>query len=597
MKLIKRLLIFIFLIMLSNLQAQNSKQTVAFGNEWVATDALGRSLPTYQEVGPMKPDKYVGVFYFLWQWQVDTIRDVSKILTANPTNPVWENTKTYYWGEPEAGYYCSDDPWVIRRNIMMLADAGVDFVFMDYTNDYRFTEYDTTLETYCKISEELKSQGIDVPKICFFFKYNPKSKIENIYNNFYKQKKYSNLWFYWERKPLILAPSDTSLPAEIRKFFTWREMWDFSGKQNQWWKYTDYYPQMPFYHNGKLEQICVCKAIGAPVQTLEEVTNRGASFHNGKPPAYNQYWVSNETPKGLYFEDQWTNAIKVNPPIITVTGWNEWIAGAWDANYRDPAEMLGKFTFMGKLLTKEHPFYFVDEFNMEFNRDIEPMKGGYTDDYYYQLVSNIRKYKGLNPPMAATPPKTIAMDSDFSEWSSVEPIFRDAAGDVAHRYFRNVADSSIYVNTTGRNDIIESRVTYDSNNVYFYVKTENALTTYTDKNWMLLFIDADTNKATGWEGYDYVVNLNVKSDSVTTLDAWHGQDSTWNEVTDLKYRYTGNQMEIQVPRTLINQTGKDISFYFHWADNIQKLNDITEFFINGDSAPDRRYNYYFTTKE
>ena len=114
---------------------------------------------------------------------------------------------------------------------------------------------------------------------------------------------------------------------------------------------------------------------------------------------------------------------------------------------------------------------------------------------------------------------------------------------------------------------------------------------------MLLFIDADTNKATGWEGYDYVVNLNVKSDSVTTLDAWHGQDSTWNEVTDLKYRYTGNQMEIQVPRTLINQTGKDISFYFHWADNIQKLNDITEFFINGDSAPDRRYNYYFTTKE
>ena len=53
-------------------------------------------------------------------------------------------------------------------------------------------------------------------------------------------------------------------------------------------------------------------------------------------------------------------------------------------------------------------------------------------------------------------------------------------------------------------------------------------------------------------------------------------------------------LEIRVPRTLINQTGKDILFYFHWADNIQKLNDITEFFIYGDSAPYRKFNYWFT---
>jgi len=597
MKFLKQLLFFIFLLTLSNTYAQDSKQATAFGNDWTATDALGRSLPTYREVGPMKVNKYVGVFYFLWHWRVDKIRDVSKILLNNPANPAWQHAKTYYWGEPEAGYYCSDDPWVMRRNIIMLADAGVDFVFLDYTNDYQWAEFDTTLETYCQILEELKSQGIDVPKICFFFKYNPESKVENMYNNFYKLKKYSNLWFYWDGKPLILAPSDTAQPMEIRNFFTWREMWDFSGTQNQWWKYTDYYPQMPFYQGGKLEEICVCKAIGAPVQTIEEVTNRGASFHNGKPPYYNQYWVSSETSHGLYFEDQWTNALKVNPPIITVTGWNEWIAGAWDANFRDPKEMLGKFTFMGKLLTKECPFYFVDEFNMEFNRDIEPMKDGYTDDYYYQLVSNIRKYKGLNLPERATPPKTITMDGNFTEWLSVKPVFRDAAGDVAHRNFRNIDSRCIYTNITGRNDIVESRATYDSNNVYFYVRTKSSLTPYTDKNWMLLFIDADTNHATGWEGYDYVVNLKVKSDSITTLAAWNSRNSSWIVVTDLKYRFTGNQMEIRVPRSLINQTGKDISFNFHWADNIQKLNDITDFFIDGDSAPDRRFNYYFTTKE
>ncbi|MHB9011267.1 MAG: T9SS type A sorting domain-containing protein [Ignavibacteriaceae bacterium] len=744
----KQLFVFLSLCIISSLYAQNSKQNITYGNDWVATDALGRNLPTYEEVGPTKPDKYVGVFYFFWHWNWDVtpIKDVTKILAANPTNTSWISPDLYYWGEPEAGYYCADDPWVIRRHIQLLADAGVDFVFIDYTNDYLSSQFDTTLQNYCRISEELKKQGIDVPKIVFFFHYNPAPKIEDIYDNFYKLGEYSDLWFYWDGKPLILADSgmtfsssstaglkfssdssftgvmvncptwnnasalrsltlklynwnkdyettvsgipiadttfnnfnDNAYPwlnfnsqpagdyywelsnpngvvgvwkfnntkdsvtsyfsgqvdttgnyisqiryvsgssysltnsygtgttpvqlfpgepdsSQIRNFFTWREMWDFSGTQNQWWKYTDNYPQTPFYHDGQLEQICVSKAIGAPVWPIGGVDNRGSSFHNGQAPTYDQYYLSKYTPYGLNFQDQWNEALKIDPPIVTVTGWNEWIASAFDANVREP-EMLNNWYFMGNVLTTSHPYYFVDEFNMEFNRDIEPMKGGYTDDYYYQLVSNIRKYKGLNPPETATPPMTISMDGNFMGWSTVEPVYRDAAGDVAHRYFRNIDGSDIYENTTGRNDIIESRVTYDSSNVYFYVKTDSSLTPYTDKNWMLLFIDADTNHTTGWEGYDYVINLNVKSDSVTTLATWNGQDSSWVESADLKYRYVGNQMEIRVSRNLINQMGKNITFYFHWADNIQKLNDITEFFINGDSAPDRRFNYFFTSQ-
>lgn len=37
-----------------------------FGDPLVATDALGRELPTYEEVGNLKPDRYVGLFYWLW---------------------------------------------------------------------------------------------------------------------------------------------------------------------------------------------------------------------------------------------------------------------------------------------------------------------------------------------------------------------------------------------------------------------------------------------------------------------------------------------------------------------------------------------------
>ena len=37
---------------------------------------------------------------------------------------------------------------------------------------------------------------------------------------------------------------------------------------------------------------------------------------------------------------------------------------------------------------------------------------------------------------------------------------------------------------------------------------------------MLLFLDSDRNTATGWSGYDYLVNHEVIDDSATTLKAW-----------------------------------------------------------------------------
>ena len=35
-------------------------------DSWVATDALGRTLPTAKEAGPRRPGRFVGIFYFLW---------------------------------------------------------------------------------------------------------------------------------------------------------------------------------------------------------------------------------------------------------------------------------------------------------------------------------------------------------------------------------------------------------------------------------------------------------------------------------------------------------------------------------------------------
>ena len=53
---------------------------------WVATDALGRSLPVAEEVGPPRANKFVGVFYFLWLGQAGDAGpfDITKILVQGP---------------------------------------------------------------------------------------------------------------------------------------------------------------------------------------------------------------------------------------------------------------------------------------------------------------------------------------------------------------------------------------------------------------------------------------------------------------------------------------------------------------------------------
>ena len=138
--------------------------------------------------------------------------------------------------------------------------------------------------------------------------------------------------------------------------------------------------------------------------------------------------------------------LKVDPEFLFVTGWNEWWAGAWNSS-RDG------LTHLLTMPVPKDKRYFVDNYNAEYSRDIEPMAGGFGDNYYYQLVAANRLRKGVRPIPAASVPKTIDVGGDFVEWSEVGPEFLDAVGDTGARdhpgTFKNVAN---YINTTGRND-------------------------------------------------------------------------------------------------------------------------------------------------
>jgi len=574
----------LLLLWFTFLNAQNTPPIQFNNTNWSATDALGRELPMPEQTGPSRGGKYVGVFYFLWQGShnATAIYDLTKLIRQNPDNPQYGPRGAFHWwGEPEAGYYRAEDPWVIRRNIQMLANAGVDFVYFDATNTYIYLDQ---VLAFCDMSLQMRDEGVQTPYLVFCTNSNSGRTVNTLYEQFYSLAQYRDLWFIWQGKPLILGKvNDPELAPEARDFFTFRYSWAWTDTKNNphHWQWIDNTPQDWGWDRDPNipEQL--------PVAVAEHpVSNRGGSFHDDVEPPLDQYKLTAFTGQGLHFKEQWQRAHEVDPEVIMVTGWNEWIAQRMiKGQDGSPGYFLGEPIQNGDT-------YFVDAYNQEFNRDMEPMKGGHTDNRYYQFVGNVRQFKGMPPLQQAFDSTTIDIDGDFAEWESVRPVFRDPTGDTFQRNFYRYDKQQTYVNNTGRNDIVESRAAYDANSLYFYVKTKDDLTPPTSANWMLLFIDADRDKNTGWEGYDFLLNLNRTSDSTTTLHAW--QDGAWVQVAEIPFAYAGNQMELRAPRTVLG-VADSISFYFHWADNVQKLNDINEFFINGDSAPDRRFDFTFVT--
>lgn len=723
--------------------ALNAETRDLYSDTWVAADALGRTLPTQAEVGPLRPNKTIGMFYFLtFDHSPDGPYDNTKILAAHPDaindihNPAWGPLNTsHYWGEPLFGYYVSDDEWVLRKHAQMLSAAGVDVVIFDNSNA---VTYDRARNTLCKVWEQMRREGEKTPQIAFLCPFGNGGNmgthtLSELYDALYKPGLYSDLWFRWDGKPLVMADAsyaspegmmdpavrgpaeleaggslgqsftadrpfiaaggefptwsttnsgltlalfagnpqgkllarrtfqnvkdnatvllqmDKPLPAgkyyieiaepvghigwwsyskdvysggaafeggqpvagdrslvlhyadnpqpqelspnlqpltpeaararadEMRNFFTFRTPiapYDIKNPHPGGWAWLQNYPQAPQRSpSGEVEQVTVGVAQNYNAKThLAPMSFPGAfgrSYHGGqmdtRPDAVN--W-------GLNFAEQWTQALKLDPPFIFITGWNEWTAGFYDswADYKAP------------------PPIFVDEFNEEFSRDIEPMRGGHGDDYYYQLVDNIRRYKGVRalPPITPGP---IHIDGRFDDWQAVEPEFRDAIGDTAHRQAPGVGHSGTYVNTTGRNDIVASKVSCDKNNVYFYVRTREKITPYTDPDWMLLYINSNANAQTGWLGYDFVVNRIGVGKGTTLLERNVGGTYQWAPVTHVRYAVHGSEMELAIPRSALGIKTLPATIDFKWADHCFSRGDWTDFTLNGDAAPDDRFNY------
>jgi len=472
---------------------------------WVATDALGREVPGYEECGGPRNGRYVGMFYFLWLGQHSTSGpyDITELLAADPLDPAWgPRWHFHHWGQPELGYYISDDPYVIRRHASMLSDAGVDVLIFDVTNGFT---YQNVYLQLCSVFRQILNEGGTVPQICFLAHSGAVDVVQGLYNAFYAENLYPELWFYWKGKPLILGPL-SGHSEQVQDFFTMRDCWAWTDGEDTW-NWLDHYPQDYGWHESAsvAEETSVCVAQHA-------TSNIGRSFHNGSQPSYNIYGLTGTEHLGLCFSEQWQRVFELDPEFVFVTGWNEWAAQRFVCGEDSCPSFLG-------LPTVEGQSWFVDQYNHEYSRDIEPMKVGHGDSYYYQLVSNIRRYKGVRPLPAAEPAQPIIIDGDFTDWDIVNTTYYDTLGDTTHRDWQGWGTLH-YTNTTGRNDIITCKVAHDAYQIYFYVETREPMTAYSGPYWMQLFIDSDQDVNTGWKGYDYYINRRVSSS--TTPGTQHG---------------------------------------------------------------------------
>lgn len=270
----------------------------------------------------------------------------------------------HYWAEPAQGYYRSTDKAAIRRNLSMLQKAGVDFLVLDFTfvdggtvKHKQFWDSHVEYSTIALLDTmtEMRSEGEKTPYIAMW--PNSVDAFDTFYDKFYGVDKWKDCFVYWDGKPFIIHWNYETSQTEK---FTTRAMYGLQGKlkcDGQWsYLEPDNRLTVAYGNDGKAEHVGVSVAMQATYMSNTET----AHGRQG----------------GRFWNSQWQTAFECHPKIVTLTWWNEWCA---------------------QLFHVGDKYVFTDNFNQEFSRDIEPMKGGHGDLYYRWLCEYIRAYKAHSP--------------------------------------------------------------------------------------------------------------------------------------------------------------------------------------------------------
>ncbi len=536
----------------------------------VATDRLGRQLQLDSQA-PAQKDRLVGLFYFicLSQKGTDGPYDVEKILAQDPTaatnadHPLWGGIDgvAHHWGEPLFGYYFTRDEWVIRKHIEMMAMADVDFIVFDTTNRAIFFDDVTVI---MRLIEEYIHAGYRVPKVAFMTNTKSGETVNELYERIYAPGLYRDSWFTYEGKPFIIGVKEECSPA-AQVFFTFRtSQWPNQAAQPGGFPWMEFIrPQRVFRdETGAPEVINVSVAqhpncAHSDAAFFGYTDAWGRSYHNGAMDGRFR-----AVDHGFNVQEQWDYAISVDPKMIFITGWNEWTAGRWSWHRDDEScqyTVSNDYETVHYVRSRrpEIKHTFCDCCNEEYSRDIEPMKGGYFDNYWLQMIANIRRYKGL--PAQPADDGTGLCYADYP-WGN------------AHRDCRGFGPNH-YTNTSGVNDIARMTVRKVGENMEFTVQC--AADILPTGHWLQLRV----NTVPGTPGYDLMVIPGTDTAAILKNGEAAGAAGMALE---------GDTLTLTLPAALL-----PAQFEFKWTDQIAPDAPMEDYYTQGDCAPYGRANYLY----
>jgi len=276
------------------------------------------SLSTTTNTTKSDSDRIVGLAYTTW-------------FTSTP----WTNV----WGTPKLGFYTSNDTTVIKQHGEWLADAGVNFIFIDWSNDLGYIPGVTVnrpdfdmIENSVPIIFKEWANIKGAPKISImlgcpdhpeaFSDGTMQRKIDQVYSQYIENKTDSSQYFKYLGKPLLIiyvgtpSPFENGIPDFQDSRFTIRYMTGFITEQPNllsgnnrlskygYWSWEDRGDQTYTLLDGQPEACTVSAASRA--DAVNSIPSIGRD-------------------NGLTFQNRWKRAENLNVKIVLVTTWNEWI--------------------------------------------------------------------------------------------------------------------------------------------------------------------------------------------------------------------------------------------------------------------------------
>jgi hypothetical protein len=452
--------------------------------------------------------------------------------------------------------------------MQLLTLADIDFLALDTTNGVLYLDICHKLFT---VLEELRQQGWKTPQVVFFTNTSSGEAVDALYNEFYKKGLYRSHWFIWEDKPLIIGRCEECGSA-AKSFFTFRRpQWPNEPDEAGAFPWMDWRRPQKVYVNGAGEKETVSVSVAQhPGLWFSDSafygldSNWGRSYHPGQPDQ-----APSAVLYGRNFQEQWDVALKEDPSIVFVTGWNEWLGMRFPGS--DPSR----------------PIRFLDTCSMEYSRDIEPMQGGYADSYYMQLVANIRRFKGVQDTKIRLESK-ISWRKPFTQWQSVDCVYPHFLGNGQKR--EHAGFGGYFYETQGAaNDIMMTKLACDKTYLHFYLE---AVRPWSKTSLPMLLLNTGGSYDKGWLGYDYVVNRVQANGPSLPLEhspgGWY-----WQSVGNTLCRLQSNMLHLLIRRDYLRMTSiqEPAELHFKWYHGPTLEGDPMAFYLDGDAAPSARFNY------